>query len=121
MQRMSLGKADVVALALVALVLALLSSQVLGQAGSRELSNRAVCAANLSGLMKALILYSADNNDAMPLLPPSSATTYDVTFKDDPGDRDPVVTLESLYKDKKYSNNPQCEFVDAVGDGCGGA
>src|SRR5437870_1807999 len=106
MSRSSLTRTEVVTLAVGLFVLALLGTRVLGQASSRELSNRALCAANLRGIMQAIVVYAADNDEFYPLLPPSSATTRDATFKEEPGPKDADGAISSMYKDKLYLNNP---------------
>jgi prepilin-type processing-associated H-X9-DG protein len=40
--------------------------------GSRELSNRSACGANMRGIMQSMNVYAADNGDAFPLLPYAS-------------------------------------------------
>jgi len=80
MRARSFSRADVVGAVLGVLVLAtLVCAQVDDR--SRELANRAVCAANLRGIAQSMCVYAADNDDMYPFLVPSSATTYDVTFK----------------------------------------
>jgi len=58
-----------VVVAIIALLIAILLP-ALGRA--KELANRTTCAANLTGIMKSMILYSADNNDSYPYLGSSS-------------------------------------------------
>ncbi len=45
---------------------------------ARELAKRAVCAANLNGIGKGLVIYQAENRDAFPWLE-SDGTTWDET------------------------------------------
>ena len=52
-----------VVVAIIALLIAILLPS-LGRA--RELANRTACAANCNGVMKAMIVYSADNQDSFP-------------------------------------------------------
>jgi prepilin-type N-terminal cleavage/methylation domain-containing protein len=54
-----------VVVAIIALLIAILLP-ALGRA--KELANRTTCAANLTGIMKSMILYSSDNNDSYPHL-----------------------------------------------------
>jgi prepilin-type N-terminal cleavage/methylation domain-containing protein len=54
-----------VVVAIIALLIAILLP-ALGRA--KELANRTTCAANLTGIMKSMILYSSDNNDCYPHL-----------------------------------------------------
>lgn len=54
-----------VVVAIIALLIAILLP-ALGRA--KELANRTTCAANLTGIMKSMILYSSDNNDCFPYL-----------------------------------------------------
>jgi prepilin-type N-terminal cleavage/methylation domain-containing protein len=54
-----------VVVAIIALLIAILLP-ALGKA--KELTNRTACAANMTGIMKSMILYSADNNDSYPYL-----------------------------------------------------
>jgi prepilin-type N-terminal cleavage/methylation domain-containing protein len=54
-----------VVVAIIALLIAILLP-ALGKA--KELTNRTACAANLTGIVKSMILYSADNNDCYPFL-----------------------------------------------------
>jgi prepilin-type N-terminal cleavage/methylation domain-containing protein len=54
-----------VVVAIIALLIAILLPS-LGKA--RELANRSTCSANLTGIMKAMIVYSADNNDCYPYI-----------------------------------------------------
>ena len=51
--------------AMIALVAALLFPAF---KGSRELSNRSVCAANLRGIMQSMAVYANDNNDQYPII-----------------------------------------------------
>jgi prepilin-type N-terminal cleavage/methylation domain-containing protein len=60
-----------VVVAIIALLIAILIPS-LGRA--KELSNRSACGANLTGIIKAMNLYSAENADSFPLvLPPTTA------------------------------------------------
>jgi prepilin-type processing-associated H-X9-DG protein len=84
-----------------------LTTAALAQVDSRELANRSVCAANLRGLMQAMVVYSADNADCYPAFAlPASATAYDVTFKEMKGGRGGITAVEELYPANKGTSNP---------------
>ena len=51
----------------------------------KMLASSTTCAANLTGIMKSMILYSADNNDAYPYLG-SAAIKAQPPTGDTPGD-----------------------------------
>ncbi len=97
------------ALSIVA-ILFVMMLPVFGQAVNRqtELARRTTCAANLRGVMNAMILYaSSEAGNSFPMLPPpKDATTYDVTYKADEGTNNPDASVLSLYKNPKYTNNP---------------
>jgi len=75
---------------------------------SRELSNRAVCAANLRGLAQSMAVYGASENDAFPCLPPpASATQYDASLKPDLADTaDAGDAIHTLYTSNKRASSP---------------
>ena len=78
---------------------------------SAELRNRSVCAANLRGTTQSMNVYAADNNDHYPMLSSyNSATTYDVVLKRDEGFTDAEKTINALYSQKKYPNNPMAHM-----------
>jgi prepilin-type processing-associated H-X9-DG protein len=56
--------------AAIVLLPVLLVVEIGSQGKPRELSNRAVCAANLRGVMQSLLVYAADNADSYPYLGP---------------------------------------------------
>src|SRR4051812_10411727 len=66
-----------VVVAIIALLIAILLPS-LGKA--RELANRSYCSANLTGIIKAMVIYSAEQtNDSYPtVVAPSSVGTYTV-------------------------------------------
>ncbi len=106
-QKPPLVKADLVALLFVAALLGMLIPTVFSQdlAVNKEIRNRSVCAANLRGIIQSMNVYGNENNDMYPMLPPSSATTYDPTFK--PGvAASAEEAIKTLYKDKTGTNNP---------------
>jgi prepilin-type N-terminal cleavage/methylation domain-containing protein len=61
-----------VVVAIIALLIAILLP-ALGKA--KELTNRTACAANLTGIAKAMILYSSENNDCYPYLGPQNISS----------------------------------------------
>ena len=106
----SLSRADVVALAMVAVLLFSICVPTLlaqGVGRQRELANRGTCAANLRGLVQSMAVYANDWDDNYPALPPLSATTYDASLKPlgFKGDN-PDAAIASEYKDKTNWNNP---------------
>jgi hypothetical protein len=104
----------------VAVVLAL-TTVVLAQVDSRELSNRSVCAANLRGIMQSMVVYASDNSERYPaFVPPASATTYDVTFKEEKAGKDADAVAE-MSRLKKGTNNPMAIMWMLVVDGQVGA
>jgi len=64
-----------VVVAIIALLIAILLPS-LGRA--RELANRSYCAANVTGIMKAMVIYGAENDDAFPTVKQSAANTYTI-------------------------------------------
>lgn len=67
-----------VVVAIIALLIAILLPS-LGRA--RELANRASCAANVTGILKACVVYSQENNDAFPcLVGPVANTTNSFSY-----------------------------------------
>ena len=65
-----------VVVAIIALLIAILLPS-LGRA--RELANRATCAANITGIMKACVVYANENNDIFPTAGNASALNAYVT------------------------------------------
>jgi prepilin-type processing-associated H-X9-DG protein len=91
----------------VVLAVLALATTVVAQVDSRELANRSACAANLRGMMQAMVVYSADNADCYPAFElPASATTYDVTFKETKGGRGGISAWDELCRANKGTNNP---------------
>jgi hypothetical protein len=74
----TLRKADVAALLALLFVAVAAAPSVLSRA--RELANRTNCAANISGISKAMIVYANDNNDDFPCTQGISGTQYTMTF-----------------------------------------
>jgi hypothetical protein len=103
-----ISKADLLGILLALLLLVPVLAQV--PAVAKEADNRKKCAANLRGIMQSLSVYAADNADAYPVLPPKVSTTYDVTLKDDPGDKDASKAIRTLFTDKKYADNPMANL-----------
>src|SRR5580692_10781951 len=72
------------------------------------MTRQSACALNLRRIVQAMNVYAGDNNDMFPAYVPSSATTYDVTFK---GDKTETAAsaeagIAQIYKDKLFSTNP---------------
>src|SRR5947209_1366681 len=91
----------------------LLLVPVLAQTTTRssEADNRKKCVTNLRGIAQSMNVYANDNSDAYPVLTsPVNGTAYDVTLKEDPGDPSVDLTINKLYSDKKYVNNPMANM-----------
>lgn len=87
-------------------------------ARAREMSNRAICSANLRGIGQSMAVYGASEDDMYPCLPPTSATTYDASFKADVIEAaSPDAATETLFLDKKYGNQPDAALWMLVENG----
>ena len=111
-RRANLRKADVVTLGVLACIGAALLPPALAK--MREADARSRCAANVNGIMKAMIVYSADNNDCFPSTSPEpTGTKYSVNFDDKMGkpgaisgarEGDPTACLWMLVPDGSISS-----------------
>ena len=71
---------------------------------SRELSNRSYCAANIRGVLQSMIVYSAENSDAFPVMPAPPASRGYGLFTTVAASTSADVTLASMYAPESPMN-----------------
>jgi hypothetical protein len=75
--------------------------------GSRELSNRSVCAANLRGIMQSLNVYANDNADAFPIVAYAPYSPALNNARAATGPTKPEEVLAAYYASPRQAGSPQ--------------
>jgi hypothetical protein len=89
---------------IVAILLFMLFVPSLGR--NHVLSPRTTCGANLTGIMKAMLVYASDNNDAFPTIAPIGGYGLTAMGGGKPN-VDPEATVRSLYTSPSEPSVPQ--------------